>query len=106
MHFKLLKCINRYGNVLLSGLREEPDMIDLQDIKAKVEKLKQEIEESAVNSAQYTFKLLLPIIEQLEKEIVVSGLEKDELRKENIKLNRQNRHLEDQLILSQRPRVN
>jgi len=87
-------------------LREEPDMIDLQDIKAKVENLKQEIEDSTVNSASYTFKLLLPIIEQLEKEIVVSRLEKDELRKENSKLNRQNRHLEDQLILSQRPRVN
>ncbi|MFA5229955.1 MAG: hypothetical protein WC422_00550 [Candidatus Paceibacterota bacterium] len=81
-------------------------MLDAEEIDKIVNNLKEEIEDGTVNAADYTFKALLPIIEQQKKAIVILEIEKGELQKEITKSKRQNRRLEDQLTLSQRPRIN
>jgi hypothetical protein len=81
-------------------------LIDAKEIDKIVNKLKEEIEDGTVNTADYTFNVLFLVITQLEKEIVILKLEEGDRRQEITKLKRQIRRLEDQLILSQRPRVN
>lgn len=81
-------------------------MIDAKEIDKIVNKLKEEIEDGTVNTADYTFNVLFLVITQLEKEIVILKLEEGDRRQEITKLKRQIRRLEDQLTLSQRPRIN
>ncbi len=81
-------------------------MIDAKEIDKIVNKLKEEIEDGTVNTADYTFAVLFLVITQLEKEIVILKLEEGDRRQEITKLKRQIRRLEDQLTLSQRPNAN
>lgn len=81
-------------------------MIDAKEIDKIVNKLKEEIEDGTVNTADYTFNVLFLVITQLEKEIVILKLEEGDRRQEITKLKRQIRRLEDQLTLSQRPNAN
>jgi len=81
-------------------------LIDAKEIDKIVNKLKEEIEDGTVNTADYTFNVLFLVITQLEKEIVILKLEEGDRRQEITKLKRQIRRLEDQLTLSQRPNAN